>query len=217
MRISRKSLENFQTFSYSLLKRFSRANRNKLWEFKRRKKEKKIGNFRSSCPNVVKYLFLSVFFQISYSFNMTFIVSGALPFVTASVFCWSGIIKWLTIISYSCLCLWGLHKALSAGSPWQRRLCFALPFLMRVILQVLRMTRFGGGNPNAMIHVFLQVSKRLNVESKTSLGSLSPTRNKITVKLQQIHWEENFLTFRNFEILRSIEMSTRTNKYFWCL
>lgn len=79
--------------------------------------------------------------------------SGALPFVTASVFCFNSYLKWLTIISYSILCIWGLHKALiaSGSSPWQRRLCFALPFLMRVVLMILRLMRIGGGNPNAMV------------------------------------------------------------------
>lgn len=51
-----------------------------------------------------------------YSFRSHFNLSspsGALPFVTASVFCFSGFIKWLIIISYSILCLWGLHKVSS--------------------------------------------------------------------------------------------------------
>jgi hypothetical protein len=95
--------------------------------------------------------------------SLFFFISGALPFVTASVFCLGGFIKWLTIISYCILCLWGLHKALSAGSPWQRRLCFALPFLMRVVLTILRITGSGGGNPTAMIHVFLQVSRKFRL------------------------------------------------------
>lgn len=99
-------------------------------------------------------LFVVTFHKNVFSFSF---FSGALPFVTASVFCLGGFLKWLTIISYSILCLWGLQKALTAGSPWQRRLCFALPFLMRVLLTILRISRFGGGNPTAMIHVFLQV------------------------------------------------------------
>ncbi|XP_070509285.1 progestin and adipoQ receptor family member 4 [Chironomus tepperi] len=81
---------------------------------------------------------------------------GALPFVIASVFCMSGFIKWLTIISYCIFCIFGLQKALTAASPWQRRLCFALPFLMRAILTILRLSKYAGGNPTAMTHVFLQ-------------------------------------------------------------
>lgn len=81
---------------------------------------------------------------------------GALPFVTASVFCMNNYIKWLTIGSYCLFCLWGLQKALTATSPWQRRLCFALPFLMRVLLTILRLSKLAGGNAGAMTHVFLQ-------------------------------------------------------------
>lgn len=114
--------------------------------------------FLSFCRN--KKSFMSFHGNV-FSFSIFIFMTGALPFVTASLFCFSGFIKWLTIISYCILCLFGLHKALCAGSPWQRRLCFALPFLVRVMLQLLRISGFGGGNPNAMLHVFLQVSKVL--------------------------------------------------------
>lgn len=50
-----------------------------------------------------------------------------------------------------------LLQAMCATSPWQRRLCFLLPFTMRVLLTLLRLTRFGGGNNTSMTHVFLQV------------------------------------------------------------
>ena len=45
-----------------------------------------------------------------------------------------------------------------AWSPWERRLCFALPFVMRLGLTFLRVTGFGGGDPSALASVFLQVS-----------------------------------------------------------
>lgn len=51
-----------------------------------------------------------------------------------------------------------LSKALTAASRWQRRLCFLLPFIMRVCLTVFRVLKWGGGNPDSLIHVFLQVS-----------------------------------------------------------
>lgn len=95
--------------------------------------------------------------SIWWIFSSRSLLAGAIPFVTASVFCLGGFLKWLTIISYIILCILCLQKAMTAGSPWQRRLCFALPFLMRVLLTILRISRFGGGNPTAMIHVFLQV------------------------------------------------------------
>uniref|UniRef100_A0A182PW43 Progestin and adipoQ receptor family member 4 n=1 Tax=Anopheles epiroticus TaxID=199890 RepID=A0A182PW43_9DIPT len=81
---------------------------------------------------------------------------GALPMVTATVYCLNFPLKWLLIISYSLLCIWGLFKAMTASSPWQRRLCFLLPFSMRIMLTLLRISKLGGGNPTSLTHVFLQ-------------------------------------------------------------
>lgn len=81
---------------------------------------------------------------------------GALPMVTATVYCLGWPLKWLIIISYSMLCIWGLYKAMTASSPWQRRLCFLLPFTMRIMLTLLRISKLGGGNPSSLTHVFLQ-------------------------------------------------------------
>uniref|UniRef100_A0A182TWI7 Uncharacterized protein n=1 Tax=Anopheles melas TaxID=34690 RepID=A0A182TWI7_9DIPT len=78
--------------------------------------------------------------------------------VTATVYCLNFPLKWLLIISYSLLCIWGLFKAMTASSPWQRRLCFLLPFSMRIMLTLLRISKLGGGNPTSLTHVFLQVS-----------------------------------------------------------
>ncbi|XP_063705571.1 progestin and adipoQ receptor family member 4 [Culicoides brevitarsis] len=86
---------------------------------------------------------------------------GALPMVTATVFCLNGLLKWFIITAYCLLCVWGLYKALTAGSPWQRRLCFALPFTMRIFLALLRVTRLGGGSPTSFTHVVLQDSVSL--------------------------------------------------------
>uniref|UniRef100_A0A1B0DL79 Uncharacterized protein n=1 Tax=Phlebotomus papatasi TaxID=29031 RepID=A0A1B0DL79_PHLPP len=49
-----------------------------------------------------------------------------------------------------------LPMAMTALSPWQRRLCFLLPFMMRVLLTMLRTLKLAGGNPAALTHVFLQ-------------------------------------------------------------
>ncbi|ENN75511.1 hypothetical protein YQE_07932, partial [Dendroctonus ponderosae] len=43
-----------------------------------------------------------------------------------------------------------------AWSPWDRRLCFLLPFLTRIGLWCLRLTKIGGGDPAAFLHVILQ-------------------------------------------------------------
>ncbi|XP_017467614.1 PREDICTED: uncharacterized protein LOC108359998 isoform X2 [Rhagoletis zephyria] len=82
---------------------------------------------------------------------------GALPLVTATTFCFNFTLKWFIIISYCLLSLWGLYKALTASSPWQRRLCFALPFTMRSILTLFRTIGvWVGGSRLALSHVYLQ-------------------------------------------------------------
>ncbi|XP_017103033.2 progestin and adipoQ receptor family member 4 [Drosophila bipectinata] len=81
---------------------------------------------------------------------------GALPLVTATTLCFPPVLKWVIIISYCVLSLWGLYKALTASSPWQRRLCFALPFAMRSILTFLRIRGMVGGSHMALSHVYLQ-------------------------------------------------------------
>lgn len=81
---------------------------------------------------------------------------GALPMVTSTVYCLPTPIRWACILSYSVLSLWGLYKAMTAWSPWERRLCFLLPFSMRMLLCALRVSSLGGGDPEALTHVFLQ-------------------------------------------------------------
>lgn len=134
--------------------------------------------------------------------------AGALPFVTASVFCLGGFLKWLTIISYIILCLLCLQKALTAGSPWQRRLCFALPFLMRVLLTILRISRFGGGNPKAMVHVFLQVSFKINFCLRSSIYDASSKIRQFRRQSRQLESHsnlfKNYTQNLNFKYLRDI-------------
>ncbi|XP_030080768.1 progestin and adipoQ receptor family member 4 isoform X2 [Drosophila hydei] len=81
---------------------------------------------------------------------------GALPLVTATTLCFTPILKWFIITAYCVLSLWGLYKALTASSPWQRRLCFALPFGMRSVLTFLRIRGMVGGSHMALSHVYLQ-------------------------------------------------------------
>lgn len=64
-----------------------------------------------------------------------------------------------TINCYNLTCLeYGLARvlALTAWSPWERRLCFLLPFVMRVLLCGLRYSPLGGGDPASLVHVVLQ-------------------------------------------------------------
>ena len=46
---------------------------------------------------------------------------------------------------------------MNAQSPWERRLCFAPPFLMRMLVLILRCFGIGGGSPDALLHIVLQV------------------------------------------------------------
>ncbi|KAK6626817.1 hypothetical protein RUM44_009294 [Polyplax serrata] len=81
---------------------------------------------------------------------------GALPMICTTSFCFPWTIRWLVIFSYCLMSAWGLHKAVRAWSPWDRRMCFALPFVTRLCLTLLRVTGIGGGDPAAIGSVFLQ-------------------------------------------------------------
>ena len=50
-------------------------------------------------------------------------ISGALPMVTATVYCLSGPLKWLIILFYCVLCLWGLHKVIKTNFKLQFYQC----------------------------------------------------------------------------------------------
>ncbi|XP_019880547.1 progestin and adipoQ receptor family member 4 [Aethina tumida] len=81
---------------------------------------------------------------------------GAMPMVTATVYCLPYFLRSLIILSYSVLSLYTLYKALTALCPWDRRLCFLFPFLLRICMWCLRLTSYGGGDPAAFTHVLLQ-------------------------------------------------------------
>ncbi|CAH0552553.1 unnamed protein product [Brassicogethes aeneus] len=81
---------------------------------------------------------------------------GAMPMVTATTYCLPYILRIFLLTSYCMLSVYGLFKALTAWSPWERRLCFLLPFIMRIWLWILRVSSWGGGDPNAFSHVLLQ-------------------------------------------------------------
>ncbi|XP_030746931.1 progestin and adipoQ receptor family member 4 [Sitophilus oryzae] len=81
---------------------------------------------------------------------------GALPLLFSTSHCLPDIYKWSLISCYCLLSIWGLYKAMLAWSPWDRRLCFLLPFLYRIGLWFLRISGLGGGDPAAFLHVILQ-------------------------------------------------------------
>ncbi|CAK9808558.1 Progestin and adipoQ receptor family member 4 [Anthophora quadrimaculata] len=81
---------------------------------------------------------------------------GAIPMMAATVHCLPDGCWYCCIFIYCSLCIWGLLKAMNARSPWERRLCFAPPFLMRMMVMTLRCFRIGGGSPDALLHIVLQ-------------------------------------------------------------
>ncbi|XP_011146651.1 progestin and adipoQ receptor family member 4 [Harpegnathos saltator] len=81
---------------------------------------------------------------------------GAIPMIAAAVHCLADNVWYCCIFIYCSLSMWGLLKAMTARSPWERRLCFAPPFLMRMIVMTLRCFGIGGGSPEALIHIILQ-------------------------------------------------------------
>ncbi|KAJ8942957.1 hypothetical protein NQ318_016732 [Aromia moschata] len=81
---------------------------------------------------------------------------GAMPMIFATTYCLPSITRTSIITFYCLLSIWGLYKALTAWSPWERRLCFLSPFIMRILLWCLRISSLGGGDPAAFLHVILQ-------------------------------------------------------------
>ncbi|XP_012283066.1 progestin and adipoQ receptor family member 4 isoform X2 [Orussus abietinus] len=81
---------------------------------------------------------------------------GAVPMMAAAVHCLPGIPWYCCIAFYWFLSFWGLFKAMHAKSPWERRLCFSPPFLMRMLVLILRCNGIGGGSPDALGDIMLQ-------------------------------------------------------------
>ncbi|KOB78813.1 Progestin and adipoQ receptor family member 4, partial [Operophtera brumata] len=85
------------------------------------------------------------------------LLPGAIPMVTATVYCAPFLLRYGALAVYCLGSILGLYKAMRAWSPWERRLCFAAPFCMRLLLAGARAAHYGGGEPHALLHVFLQV------------------------------------------------------------
>ncbi|CAD1469349.1 unnamed protein product [Heterotrigona itama] len=106
---------------------------------------------------------------------------GAIPMMAATVHCLPDTYWYCCMFIYCSLSIWGLLKAMiirllqisqflssafkhfkcisqamNARSPWERRLCFAPPFLMRMLVMTLRCFGIGGGSPDALLHIVLQ-------------------------------------------------------------
>ncbi|XP_003401444.1 progestin and adipoQ receptor family member 4 isoform X1 [Bombus affinis] len=81
---------------------------------------------------------------------------GAIPMMAATIHCLPDIYWYFCMFIYCFFCIWGLLKAMNARSPWDRRLCFAPLFLMRMLMMTLRYLGIGGGSPDALLHIVLQ-------------------------------------------------------------
>ncbi|XP_075228213.1 progestin and adipoQ receptor family member 4 [Lycorma delicatula] len=81
---------------------------------------------------------------------------GALPMVFASVFCLPYSLQWLVIFIYCSFSIIGLCKVMTAASPWSRRMSFTLVVIVRILLCLLRCSKYGGGDPDSLNHLLLQ-------------------------------------------------------------
>lgn len=84
---------------------------------------------------------------------------GALTTVFAAVYCFSPLFRMLITLFYALTCLWGLYKAVkagSSGSPWDRRFCFFLPILIRLGLVGMRSSGYASGHPASLPYIWLQ-------------------------------------------------------------
>ncbi|CAD6215791.1 GSCOCG00000606001-RA-CDS [Cotesia congregata] len=87
--------------------------------------------------------------------NKRVLILGALPMIATSVHCLTPILWYSTMLLYVFLSIWGF-SAMKAKSPWERRLCFAPPFMMRMIFLTLRCFHLTGGDPDNLTHIVLQ-------------------------------------------------------------
>ncbi|XP_076758963.1 progestin and adipoQ receptor family member 4 [Xylocopa sonorina] len=81
---------------------------------------------------------------------------GAIPMIAASVHCLPDTYWYCCMFTYCFISIWGLLNAMNARSPWERRLCFAPAFLMRMLMITLRCFGIVGGSPDALLHILLQ-------------------------------------------------------------
>lgn len=66
-----------------------------------------LGKLKRPCFSILAILSIVSSNGDVFSFSL---IPGALPMVTATVYCLGWPLKWLIIISYSMLCIWGLYK-----------------------------------------------------------------------------------------------------------
>ncbi|XP_059086735.1 progestin and adipoQ receptor family member 4-like [Tigriopus californicus] len=81
---------------------------------------------------------------------------GTLPCVTAATYCFPPAWRYFTLMTFVIGSFFSCYKAVTAKSPWQRRFSFLFPFLFRLIIVILRVSKIARGSPKAMPHLLLQ-------------------------------------------------------------
>ncbi|GAB6029515.1 hypothetical protein CHUAL_005267 [Chamberlinius hualienensis] len=81
---------------------------------------------------------------------------GALTTIYASIYCLPTAVHYVVFSVYTILSIVALYKALTAVSAWERRSSFAFQVALRLILFILRLSPYGGGDPKSLVHVLLQ-------------------------------------------------------------
>jgi len=87
---------------------------------------------------------------------------GALTNLSAASWCLPKDFQTGIMTAYGLAAVFGLQKALTAWTPVARRMCFAPVFVSRILAFILRLSSWGGGNPDILIHVILQVRRFLH-------------------------------------------------------
>jgi len=84
---------------------------------------------------------------------------GALTGVIAATYCLPAYLSVLVVFIYALTCVLGLYRAVCAGcsgTPWDRRICFFFPVLIRVGIVFMRTFGYASGHPDSVAYVWLQ-------------------------------------------------------------
>ncbi|XP_033300236.1 progestin and adipoQ receptor family member 4 isoform X2 [Bombus bifarius] len=106
--------------------------------------------------NIITHGFAILYMLLTIPQLLPWNTKGAIPMMAATIHCLPDIYWYFCMFIYCFFCIWGLLKAMNARSPWERRLCFAPLFLMRMLMMTLRYLGISGGSPDALLHIVLQ-------------------------------------------------------------
>jgi predicted membrane channel-forming protein YqfA (hemolysin III family) len=81
---------------------------------------------------------------------------GSLTSICATFYCFGLRAQCSILTAFAVAALFSLFKAIKARCPWERRYSFLLPFGFRLAVVAARMSGYGGGHPDALIHLVMQ-------------------------------------------------------------